>query len=175
MCYQGSQAGIFSNAGAATQTMLARLKAALASDNLPAPEDGGEEAVRIACAALLVEAAGMDENFDKAERDTILSLLSKRFDTSKEQAEELLASGEAEAGKATSLYRFTRKLNDFWNVDERAELLHLLWRVAYADGSIDPHEDMLIRRLAGLLHVSDRARAEARKRAANSSAPKEAP
>ncbi len=41
----------------------------------------------------------------------------------------------------------------------------MLWEVAYADGVLDPQEDMLLRQIAGLIHVPDRDRGEARKRA----------
>lgn len=156
--------------------MLARLRAALAADGAPEAPAGDGDAARVACAALLVEAAGMDERFDESERETILALLARRFGIGRGEAARLLAEGEREAGDSVSLYRFTRRLNDAWSGGERAELLHLLWCVAYADGVIDPHEDMLIRRLAGLLHVSDHARAEARRRAAQTSrASKESP
>jgi uncharacterized tellurite resistance protein B-like protein len=49
--------------------------------------------------------------------------------------------------------------------EDRAQILELMWAVAYADGTLDPHEDMLLRRIAGLLHVPDRDRALARQRA----------
>ena len=41
----------------------------------------------------------------------------------------------------------------------------MLWKVAYADGVLDPHEDALLRQIAGLIHVSDRDRGLARQRA----------
>jgi uncharacterized tellurite resistance protein B-like protein len=44
----------------------------------------------------------------------------------------------------------------------------MLWRVAYADGVLDPHEDQLIRQIAGLIYVSDHDRMLARKRALRS-------
>jgi DNA polymerase-3 subunit gamma/tau len=47
----------------------------------------------------------------------------------------------------------------------QGEIIEMLWRVAYADGELDPHEDALIRQLAGLIHVTDRERAFARQRA----------
>jgi Uncharacterized protein conserved in bacteria len=46
----------------------------------------------------------------------------------------------------------------------RILLLELLWEVAYADGKIDPMEDMLLRKLAGLLYIDDRERGLARQR-----------
>jgi uncharacterized tellurite resistance protein B-like protein len=41
----------------------------------------------------------------------------------------------------------------------------MLWKVAYSDGILDPYEDMLLRQIAGLIHVSDQERGSARKRA----------
>jgi uncharacterized tellurite resistance protein B-like protein len=46
--------------------------------------------------------------------------------------------------------------------EQRLSILEDLWRVVLADGERDAHEDALIRRLAPLLGLSDRDRAEAR-------------
>jgi uncharacterized tellurite resistance protein B-like protein len=40
----------------------------------------------------------------------------------------------------------------------------MLWEVAYADGVLDPLEDVLLRRLGGLIDVSDHERGAARLR-----------
>jgi uncharacterized tellurite resistance protein B-like protein len=48
--------------------------------------------------------------------------------------------------------------------DERVDLVEMLWEVAFADGVLDPEEDLLIRRIAGLIAVSDRDRVLARQR-----------
>ncbi len=145
-----------------------RIRAALAgsvpnSDASPEPDEGSP--VEIACAALLAEAAGMDEKFDPVERRTILTLLERRFQIDGPAAERLLEQGKAASAEASSYYRFTRAINDSWGDEARTELIYRLWSVACADGRIDPYEDMLVRRVAGLLHVSDRARGEARRRA----------
>jgi len=49
--------------------------------------------------------------------------------------------------------------------EDRGHILEMMWEVAYADGVLEPHEDMLLRRIAGLIHVSDRERGEARQKA----------
>ena len=46
--------------------------------------------------------------------------------------------------------------------EERVGMVEMLWEVAYADGVLDPEEDLLIRRVAGLIHVTDRERVVAR-------------
>ena len=45
---------------------------------------------------------------------------------------------------------------------ERIGMVEMLWDVAYADGVLDPEEDLLIRRISGLIHVTDRERVLAR-------------
>jgi uncharacterized tellurite resistance protein B-like protein len=47
---------------------------------------------------------------------------------------------------------------------QRIVLIEMLWEVAYADGVLDPEEDVLLRRVAGLIYVSDADRVAARQR-----------
>ena len=51
-----------------------------------------------------------------------------------------------------------------FSLEERVEMIEMLWKVAYADGALDPREDSLIRRVAGLLYVEDRDSGRARKK-----------
>ena len=143
--------------------MLKRLKKLLA-----APESGEpacEEAdLRLAAAALLVEAAHMDEAFDDAERAAVQGALGKRFGLSGEEAAALLASGEAAQEEATDLYRFARSINAALAPEDRRQVIEMLWEVVYADGSLHPYEASLIRKLSGLLHVPDSESARARQK-----------
>ena len=43
----------------------------------------------------------------------------------------------------------------------------MMWEVAYVDGNLDAAEDMLIRRIAGLIHVDDRDRIKAKQKILN--------
>ena len=52
------------------------------------------------------------------------------------------------------------------NEPQREELVEMMWDVIYADGIVHEFEASLMRRICGLLHVTDRASGEARKRAA---------
>jgi uncharacterized tellurite resistance protein B-like protein len=62
-------------------------------------------------------------------------------------------------------FPFTREICTRFSREERVEVIEMLWTVAYADGVLDPEEDMLIRQIAGLIHVPDRERMLARQRA----------
>jgi uncharacterized tellurite resistance protein B-like protein len=59
---------------------------------------------------------------------------------------------------------FTTAIKDGFEPAERVELIEMLWEVVYADGQLHDYEASLLRRIAGLLYVSDRNSGEARKR-----------
>lgn len=120
--------------------------------------------LQIAVAALLVEAARMDDRFDAAERAAIERLLAERFELSAEATQRLLATAERTADQSAQLFRFTRLMVERLSPEERIRIIEMLWEVAYADGVLDPDEDALLRRVAGLIYVSDRDRGAARKR-----------
>jgi uncharacterized tellurite resistance protein B-like protein len=120
------------------------------------PPRSGDD-LRLAVAALLVEAARMDDTFDTSERAAILRLLGTRFRLDPAATNRLLAAAErAEAG-AADVYRFTKAVTDALTPAERIGLIEMMWEVVFADGALDPDEDALLRRVAGLIDVSDHA------------------
>jgi uncharacterized tellurite resistance protein B-like protein len=129
-----------------------------------APALGGPDQLQIAVAALLVHAALMDDTFDIAERQTIERLLAARFALAPEAVQRLLATAERRAEDSSQLYPFIRLAVEKLDEQGRIQLIEMMWEVAYADGVLDPDEDALLRRVAGLLYVSDHDRGEARKR-----------
>lgn len=147
--------------------MIGRLKAlfaevAVGEDNIRQHQ---ADELQLAAAALLVEAGRMDNNLDDAERETIARLLRGRFTLSQAESEELMAAASAEVEDAVELYSFARMVKDRFSHDERIELMGMLWEVAYADGQLHDFEASLLRRIAGLIYVSDRESGSARKRA----------
>jgi uncharacterized tellurite resistance protein B-like protein len=120
--------------------------------------------LQVAAAALLVEAARMDDHFDESERGMIEDLLSSRFDLSAEEARGLLDAAERAVDQSTQLFRFTQMVAQNLSLAERIRLIEMLWEVAYADGILEPQEDALIRRVAGLIYVPDSDRTAARRR-----------
>lgn len=128
-------------------------------------QDGAHDELQVAVAALLVEAATMDSDFDADERAAIGRLLRARFGLEERDAQKLVALAEAHIADAAELYGFTRIVKDRFSHDERVEMMQMLWEVAYADGELHDYEANLMRRMAGLIFVSDRESGEARKRA----------
>ena len=119
---------------------------------------------KIACVAILCEAAAMDGVFDEKEKSLILVLIQKQFNLDVEQANKVFSEGQQLAENATQLYGFTRVIKESWGLEKRIRLLEMLWELAYVDGELNAAEDMLIRRIAGLIHVEDRERMEAKQK-----------
>ena len=120
--------------------------------------------LRLSVAVLLLEAARQDDHFDARERAVIMALLARRFDLSPEECEKLIATAQAHAAELVQLHGHTSVIAAAMAPEERVELIEMLWGVAYADGVLDPEEDLLIRRIAGLVYVDDRERVLARQR-----------
>ena len=141
--------------------MFDKLISLLKGDQSSAPERHDD--LQLAVAALLVEAAWRDDVFEAGERETIERVLTDHFGITGDQAKDLVAAVEAK-GRAGQLFGFTSKVVKAWEEPERIKLIEMLWEVAYADGVLDPHEDALIRKVAGLVYVTDQERGFARKR-----------
>ena len=127
-----------------------------------APVGGGlleqREPLELATAALLLELSRADFSESVAEKEAITQLLQKRFNSSAEDADRLVADAARRADRAVSLHEFTHRLNRELSEPDKLALIEMLWRVSNADGRIDKHEEQLIQRIAGLLHISDRDR-----------------
>jgi uncharacterized tellurite resistance protein B-like protein len=146
--------------------MLDRIRALFAGD-LPSPAAPGGRPVadrNLAAVALLVEAALLDGTFAEKERASIQAILMRNFGLAGGDADELVAEAEKAQSQADHLVRFTRILKEAYGPDERAAILEMLWEVAYADGVLHHFEANLLRRISGLLYVSDREAGAARKR-----------
>lgn len=119
----------------------------------------------LAVAVLMVESALTDGLFDDNEKAKSAALLGRRFDLTAEETDALLAKAQARAENSAELFGFTRQIKDNFSEDERIELMEMLWELAYVDGVLNDLEASMMRRLAGLLYVSDRDNGKARKRA----------
>lgn len=113
-----------------------------------------ERRTRLACAALLMEVINSDHELDERERGGFLAALRDGFDLSGEDLQTLAELAEQEAREATSLYEFTRLINDAYDYGRKAALVESMWRLAFADERLHRYEDHLIRKVADLLHVS---------------------
>jgi uncharacterized tellurite resistance protein B-like protein len=131
--------------------------------NTPEPPLRGPH-TRLSVAVLLLEAARQDDHFDQSEREMIEKLLSRRFSLTPPEVARLMEVGEKRAAQLVQLQGHTSEIAREMGPEERINLIEMLWEVAYADGVLDPEEDHLVRRVAGLIYVTDRDRVLARQR-----------
>ncbi len=127
-------------------------------------EKVAEETKRLAAAVLMVEAAKMDGHFDDSEAKTISQIVQARFGLSREEAAELIEAARETQEESNHLLKFTRAIKDHFPAEDRINIIEMLWEVAYADGILHPFEANLMRRVAGLIYVSDQESGASRKR-----------
>lgn len=109
--------------------------------------------LRIATCVVLLEIAGSDNEFSPAECEHIIDALRKRFHLSQEEAEELIQIAQDRRAESSDLWKFTNYINQSCSTDEKIEVIEEVWRVIYADGRLDGHEDYLVHKLARLLNL----------------------
>lgn len=114
--------------------------------------------LELATAALLIEMSRSDFSESQHERDAVQHLLQRRFDLSDAKVDELIEEATRRVDTAVSLHEFTHHLNRELSEADKLAIVEMLWRVSHADGHIDKHEEYLVLRIAGLLHISDRDR-----------------
>lgn len=119
-----------------------------------APESDREEDLRIATCALFLEIANIDDEFSEKERENILGLIQSEYGLSEQQALEVSQRAASELEGSIDLWKFTNLINEQYDEAERIRVVEMLWRVVYADGKLDKHEDYLVHKLARLLRLS---------------------
>ena len=145
--------------------MLNRIRSFFKSE-VDSNRPGGHEERKshIAAAAMLIEAAMTDGRVDDAERTRIAALVERRLGVPREDVKSILAESENRAEAAVDIYSFLRVVNDRFDHAERITLVEMLWDVVYADGVLHDHEATLIRRVSGMLGLTDVESGSARKR-----------
>ena len=108
-------------------------------------------------AALLIEMTRADYTVGSQEQQALKEVLGNALELGETELTELLELAAQRADRATSLYEFTRLINDHYSADEKLTLIECMWRVAYADGDLDKYEERLIRQVSDLIHVPHKA------------------
>ncbi|MEM7540709.1 MAG: TerB family tellurite resistance protein [Pseudomonadota bacterium] len=135
--------------------MLNALKQLLLQNNSPTASQADlERQLVLAAAALLVEISRADAEIDQRETEAVIDAVRTVFTIGDEELKLLLADAGEAVEQAVSLYEFTNVINEQFDAEKKSELMTMLWRVAYADGSIDRYEEYYIRKIADLLHLS---------------------
>ena len=104
---------------------------------------------------LMIEAANTDGKITQEELNKISISLIHVFKEDPKSVEESLTKAFDNKDNSRSLYFYTSKLNKSFSVEKKISLIEVLWEVILSDNEVHDFEANLIRRLAGLLYISD--------------------
>ena len=129
--------------------------------------DGSEQRHELAeiVAGLLVEAGLADGDLGDDELHLIAHVIAEQFDVPDADVDALLDRAISEADERIELHSLTSKLRSETDYEERVQILQLVWMIVLADDVVDAIESQLMRRLSGLLYISDVDAGHAQKQA----------
>ena len=104
---------------------------------------------------LMIEAANTDGEITQDELNKISHSLINVFKEDPKAVEVSLTKAFENKDNSKSLYYYTSKLNKSYSNENKIKLIEVLWEIILADNEIHDFETNLIRRLAGLLYISD--------------------
>ena len=114
-----------------------------------------ENSKNVLIAALMIHAAKIDENYTEAEKKIIKKALLEISGVDLEQAEKLVSLAEKKEEESNQIVEFTREIKKY-SMEFRLKVIEVIWKIVYSDGTSDSYESNLIRRICGLLYVSDK-------------------
>jgi uncharacterized tellurite resistance protein B-like protein len=131
--------------------LIERLTGELAA---PADTPLDEHTLQLSTAVLLVEVMRAAPEVHEGEYAAVLRALRRQFELSDDELQRLIELAHETARTAYDYQRFTRLLNERFTHAQKVAMVEAMWAVAYADAHLDVHENAVIRKVAGLLHVT---------------------
>ena len=128
-------------------------------------EDESLDRTQVAASVVLLEAAYADNDCTDEELDHVAQTLQTEFKVNQEYVQELLEVAHQERSRAIDLWQFTNQINQQFSMDEKKSVLEGVWRIIYADGILEKHEDHFVRKLTGLLRLSHKDMIDAKLKA----------
>ena len=105
--------------------------------------------------SLLIHAAKIDENYTEIEKKIIKKAIINLNEISPNEAEEILKLAEKKEEESNQIVEFTREIKQY-PMEFRLKIIEIIWKIVYSDGTSDNYESNLIRRICGLLYISDK-------------------
>ena len=109
----------------------------------------------ILIAALLIHAAKIDENYTESEKKIIKKAIIELNNIDDNNAKKLLTLAEKKEEESNQIVEFTKEIKKYSN-EFRLKIIEIVWKIVYSDGTNDMYESNLIRRICGLLYISDK-------------------
>lgn len=107
--------------------------------------------LRLATAAVLLDIAYADGEFTPTEDGDVVGFLTKRFELSTDDANELLEAADEIRKKTVDHFALTNYIRKNSPLAERIEMVKTMWRLVYSDGVLTDYEGYLVRKVADLI------------------------
>lgn len=125
----------------------------LKGDGAAAVQESRFERVQVATCALLMEVAHSDGHYQAVEAKVVHDLLARKFNLSPAMVAELIDYSHQHREESLDLFQFAREINAHFSREEKLDVMEGVWRVIYADGTLDKYEEALARQFASLLRL----------------------
>jgi uncharacterized tellurite resistance protein B-like protein len=146
--------------------LLKHLKRVFADSESAVPTGYERRHLELSVASLLHESTRVDLSELPEEHATARRALMALFGLAESECAALLEEGGRRARQLTSYYGPVAAIKREFDLSQRIALVEHLWRIAYADGKLDPYEDHYVRKISHLLYVPNTETMLARGRAA---------
>ncbi len=109
--------------------------------------------LKVATCVVLLETVTADSILSDQELNKIIELLKTKYDMTDDQVKELIETSKRERENSTDLWYFTNLINENLSIDEKYDLMEMIWGVIYSDGTLDKYENYIAHKLLNLLNL----------------------
>ena len=140
--------------------MILKLKNILSNSKKTDKDEITSSSKNIAAAALLIEAACIDGKLDSEEQKIINTRLEKYLRISNSEMLDLIKEASKIQDESNQIFGFTKEIKNSFSEEQKLDLIEILWDVICSDQIIHIYESNLMRRICGLIYVSDKKSGE---------------
>lgn len=112
-----------------------------------------QQKLEIATCVILLEAVTADDTLSDQELHKVIDLLKSKYDMTPTQVNELIEISKKEREESADLWYFTNLINENLTIDEKYELMEMIWEAIYSDGTLDKYENYIAHKLRNLLNL----------------------
>ena len=119
--------------------------------------------LNLAIIVILLRASSIDGIKDDMELNMIKDIAQRELNIENEVLESLYTKAIEEEDFSADIYKYTKIINDNFEEKDKLNILKLVCKIINVDKKIDPFESNFVRRLSGLLYITDRQAGEIKK------------
>jgi uncharacterized tellurite resistance protein B-like protein len=112
-----------------------------------------QQKLKIATCVTLLEAVTADDTLSDQELHKIIELLKSKYEMTDTQVNELIETSKREREDSADLWYFTNLINENLTIDEKYDLMVMIWEAIYSDGTLDKYENYIAHKLRNLLNL----------------------